>query len=105
MIRIHKFDEYHKLILNLNAPTFQLIIKDKKLSLVIATRPRPTTIEYPHPVEFRDVTVEYNFIKFKSLVRIAEKNEMKSISLRNDLQLSYGASPITLTYSIKGVEK
>jgi hypothetical protein len=82
-----------------------LIIKDKKMSLVIATRPRPTTIEYPYPIEFRDVTVEYSFPKFKGIVRIAEKDGVKSISLRNDLRLCYGASPITLTYSIKGVEK
>jgi hypothetical protein len=75
------------------------------MSLVVATRPKPTTIEYSHPVEFRDVNVEYDFPKLKGLVRIAENNGVRSISLRNDLRLCYGASPITLTYSIKGVEK
>jgi hypothetical protein len=105
MLRIDKFKVHFKHILRLNALNVRLIIREKKLSFEIDTRPKKTVIEHRFEIESRNRTVEYAYDDFQALIRLAKKLKYDSFVLLDDLRLCCSAGSIISAFSIKGEEK
>jgi hypothetical protein len=105
MLRIDKFKVHFKHILKLNALNVRLIIREKKLSFEIDTRPKKTVIEHRFEIESRNRTVEYAYDDFQALIRLAKKLKYDSFVLLDDLRLCCSAGSIISAFSIKGEEK
>lgn len=105
MLRIEKFKGHFKHILSLNALTVRLIIREKRLSFEIDTRPKKTVVEHRYEIESRNRIVEYAFDDFKALIRLAKKLKYDSFVLLDDLRLCCSINSIISAFSIKGEEK
>ena len=105
MVRIDKLKEHFKHILCLNALNVRLIIREKRLSFEIDTRPKKTVIKHRFEIESRNRTVEYPYDDFQALIRLAKKLKYDSFVLLDDLRLCCSADSIISAFSIKGEEK
>jgi len=90
MLEIANIAVHFQTIFRLKGRVLTLSVINKELQFEIDTIPSDTLINFAGTFESPDLTVDYDFDDFKSLLRLAKKLDCSSISLSDDGSLCCG---------------